>query len=82
MENGNDEQILPIVNGANIACGFHAGDPQSILKTLKQAAQFNVCVGAHVSYPDLVGFIIRRNMDVSMMSYLPMCYIKFQRCKA
>lgn len=61
---GNDEQILPIVSSANIACGFHAGDPQSILKTLKQAAQFNVSVGAHVSYPDLVGFG-RRNMDVA-----------------
>ena len=61
---GNDEQILPIVSSANIACGFHAGDPQSILKTLKQAAQFNVSIGAHVSYPDLVGFG-RRNMDVA-----------------
>lgn len=61
---GNDEQILPIVSSANIACGFHAGDPQSILKTLKQAAQLNVSVGAHVSYPDLVGFG-RRNMDVA-----------------
>ncbi|MCU4398061.1 MULTISPECIES: LamB/YcsF family protein [Acinetobacter] len=61
---GNDEQILPIVSSANIACGFHAGDPKSILQTLKQAAQLKVSVGAHVSYPDLVGFG-RRNMDVA-----------------
>lgn len=61
---GNDEQILPIVSSANIACGFHAGDPKSILETLKPAAQLKVSVGAHVSYPDLVGFG-RRNMDVA-----------------
>ncbi|MEB6677333.1 LamB/YcsF family protein [Acinetobacter haemolyticus] len=61
---GNDDQILSVVSSANIACGFHAGDPQNILKTLKQAAQRNVAVGAHVSYPDLVGFG-RRNMDLS-----------------
>ena len=61
---GNDEQILPIVSSANIACGFHAGDPKNILQTLKQAAQLKVSVGAHVSYPDLVGFG-RRNMDVA-----------------
>jgi UPF0271 protein len=61
---GNDEQILPIVSSANIACGFHAGDPKSILQTLKQAAHLKVSVGAHVSYPDLVGFG-RRNMDVA-----------------
>lgn len=61
---GNDEQILPIVSSTNIACGFHAGDPKSILQTLKQAAHLKVSVGAHVSYPDLVGFG-RRNMDVA-----------------
>lgn len=61
---GNDAQILPIVSSANIACGFHAGDPLSILNTLKQAAELNVSVGAHVSYPDLVGFG-RRNMELS-----------------
>lgn len=61
---GNDEQILGIVSSANIACGFHAGDPLNILRTLKHAAKHDVCVGAHVSYPDLVGFG-RRNMDLS-----------------
>lgn len=61
---GNDAQILPIVSSANIACGFHAGDPLGIFNTLKQAAQLQVTVGAHVSYPDLVGFG-RRNMQLS-----------------
>lgn len=61
---GNDEQILPVVSSANIACGFHAGDPLGILKTLQQAVKFDVTIGAHVSYPDLVGFG-RRNMDLS-----------------
>jgi len=61
---GNDEQILPVVSSANIACGFHAGDPLGILKTLKQAVKLDVTIGAHVSYPDLVGFG-RRNMDLS-----------------
>lgn len=61
---GNDALILPVVSSANIACGFHAGDPAGIFKTLKQAAACGVNVGAHVSYPDLVGFG-RRNMDLS-----------------
>ncbi|MFW1943907.1 LamB/YcsF family protein [Acinetobacter guillouiae] len=61
---GNDEEILPVVSSANIACGFHAGDPLGILKTLQQAVKLDVTIGAHVSYPDLVGFG-RRNMDLS-----------------
>ncbi|MCY1162241.1 hypothetical protein D9M71_25870 [compost metagenome] len=61
---GNDEQILPVVTSANIACGFHAGDPLGILKILKQAVKLGVTIGAHVAYPDLVGFG-RRNMDLS-----------------
>ncbi|MDA3454011.1 MULTISPECIES: LamB/YcsF family protein [Acinetobacter] len=61
---GNDDQILPVVTSANIACGFHAGDPLGILKTVRKAAELGVTIGAHVSYPDLVGFG-RRNMDLS-----------------
>ncbi|TCM60665.1 UPF0271 protein [Acinetobacter calcoaceticus] len=61
---GNDEQILTMVSSANIACGFHAGDALGILNTLKQAVKLGVTIGAHVSYPDLVGFG-RRNMDLS-----------------
>lgn len=59
---GDDDAMLAIVTSANVACGFHAGDPAGILQTLKAAAAHGVAVGAHVAYPDLVGFG-RRNMD-------------------
>lgn len=61
---GDDAAMLDIVTSANVACGFHAGDPAGILRTLKAAAAKGVTIGAHVAYPDLVGFG-RRNMDVS-----------------
>lgn len=60
---GDDAAMLEIVTSANVACGFHAGDPAGILRTLQAAAARGVAVGAHVSYPDLVGFG-RRNMSV------------------
>ncbi len=60
---GDDTAMLQIVTSANVACGFHAGDPAGILRTLEAAAARGVAVGAHVSYPDLVGFG-RRNMNV------------------
>ena len=53
---GNDEAMLGIVTSANIACGFHAGDPAGILRTLRAAARAGVAVGAHVGYRDLAGF--------------------------
>jgi len=61
---GNDEQVMPFITSANIACGFHAADPETIWKTIKMAKASNVAVGAHPSYPDLVGFG-RRPMEVS-----------------
>lgn len=61
---GDDAAMLGIVSSANVACGFHAGDPAGIFQTLKHAAAQGVAVGAHVAYPDLVGFG-RRNMDPS-----------------
>ncbi|WP_435169219.1 LamB/YcsF family protein [Falsirhodobacter sp. 1013] len=61
---GDDATMLGVVSSANVACGFHAGDPSGILQTLKQAVERGVVVGAHVSYPDRVGFG-RRNMDVT-----------------
>ena len=60
---GDDPAMLDIVSSANVACGFHAGDPAGILRTLRQAKERGVAVGAHVAYRDLVGFG-RRNMDV------------------
>lgn len=64
---GDDEAMLAIVSSANIACGFHAGDPAGIYRTVKAAAEKGVVVGAHVSYPDRVGFG-RRDLDVTSKS--------------
>lgn len=61
---GDDAAMLDVVTSANVACGFHAGDPAGILRTLKAAVAKNVTIGAHVAYPDKVGFG-RRNMDVA-----------------
>ncbi len=61
---GMDEEILKFVSSVNVACGFHAGDPCVMDKTLNLAKQNNVCIGAHPSYPDLLGFG-RRDMQIS-----------------
>lgn len=53
---GDDESMLATVTSANIACGFHAGDPRTALATLRGAVARGVTVGAHVAYPDLAGF--------------------------
>ncbi len=60
---GLDEQIMPFVDQANIACGFHAADPRTMATTVCLAKQHNVTIGAHPAYPDLLGFG-RRNMDI------------------
>ena len=61
---GLDAQVMPFIDQANIACGFHAGDPLVMQKTLKLAKAHNVSVGAHPGYPDLVGFG-RRSINCS-----------------
>lgn len=61
---GMDAEAMPHIDQANIACGFHAGDPQIMLKTLQLAKDHGVTVGAHPAYPDLVGFG-RRSMQSS-----------------
>lgn len=61
---GDDSAMLAIVTSANIACGFHAGDPAGILAVLREAARRGVVVGAHIGYRDLVGFG-RRDMNPS-----------------
>lgn len=61
---GDDKAMLAVVSSANIACGFHAGDASGILATVRAAAEQGVCIGAHVSYPDRVGFG-RRDMDIA-----------------
>jgi UPF0271 protein len=60
---GLDDQVMPFIDQANIACGFHAGDPVVIKKTLLAAKRNNVVVGAHPSYPDINGFG-RRSMNI------------------
>lgn len=61
---GSDEEILKYVTSANIACGFHAGDPNVMHKTVKLALLNNVAIGAHPGMQDLIGFG-RRNMKIS-----------------
>jgi UPF0271 protein len=61
---GDDEALLQHVSSASIACGFHAGDPSVMRRTLCAAAARGVAVGAHPGLPDLVGFG-RRNMDIA-----------------
>ncbi len=53
---GRDEDVMPHIDQANIACGFHGGDPLVMQKTLALARQYDVMAGAHPAYPDLVGF--------------------------
>ena len=62
---GYDEEAMPFITSANVACGFHASDPMTMKKTVQLAKKHGVAVGAHPSYPDLIGFG-RRVMDVSV----------------
>ncbi len=60
---GDDEAIMPLITEANVACGFHASDPNHMRRTVALAKQHNVKVGAHFSLPDLPGFG-RREMKI------------------
>ena len=59
---GEDEKIIEYITSANIACGFHAGDPMIMDKTVRLAKEHGVAVGAHPGYPDLQGYG-RRNLE-------------------
>ena len=61
---GCDKEVLEQVTSANVACGWHAGDPVVLNKTLAMAREKGVCVGAHPGYPDLMGFG-RRDMKLT-----------------
>ena len=61
---GDDEGVLPCVSSANIACGFHAGDPAVMRRTLQLAERHGIAAGAHPGFPDLPGFG-RRDMHIS-----------------
>ncbi len=62
---GLDEDVIPLISSANIACGFHAGDPAVMRRTIAIARDNGVAVGVHPGFPDLVGFG-RRNLDASL----------------
>ena len=61
---GNDGELMPLLSSANIACGYHGGDPHVMRGTVQLAKKHGVGIGAHVSFPDLIGFG-RRRMDIS-----------------
>ncbi len=62
---GLDEEVIPLISSANIACGFHAGDPSVMKRTIDIAAESGIAVGAHPGFPDLLGFG-RRKLDASL----------------
>lgn len=62
---GMDADIIASISSANIACGFHAGDPRVMNRTVKLAQDHGVGIGAHPGFPDLLGFG-RRNMDCGL----------------
>ena len=72
---GGDAEIIQYVTSANVACGFHAGDPMVMDATVKAAAACGVAVGAHPGYPDLMGFG-RRKMSLSPLEVKN--YVKYQ----
>jgi len=62
---GMDEAVIPLISSANVACGFHAGDPAVMKRTIQIAAENGVAIGAHPGFPDLIGFG-RRNLNASL----------------
>ncbi len=60
---GDDDAMLSMITSANVACGFHAGDPATLRRTCRSAVERGVVIGAQVGYPDLVGFG-RRFLDI------------------
>ena len=72
---GLDDQVIPLISSANIACGWHASDPLIMEKTVALAKQYGVSIGAHTGFPDLMGFG-RRNMNISAAE--AKAYTKYQ----
>lgn len=72
---GQDEAVMPFIDQANLACGFHAGDPLSIQRSVALAVEHGVRIGAHPAYPDLVGFG-RRHLSCSRQRCRLWCCIK------
>ena len=72
---GMDREILKYVSSANVACGWHAGDPMVMAETVAMAREYKTAVGAHPGFPDLMGFG-RRNMNVTPEE--AKAYVKYQ----
>ena len=72
---GMDEAVIPLIPSANVACGYHAGDPLVMAKTVARCREAGVHVGAHPGFPDLMGFG-RRSMNVSPAE--AKAYIQYQ----
>jgi len=80
---GADDQLLPLISSANIACGYHGGDPNVMRATVARAKQLGVAIGAHVGFQDLLGFgrrsICARPADLKNLSLtrwalsMPLC---------
>ena len=62
---GGDDKIIPLISSTNVACGFHAGDPVVMKKTIETAKKNNIGIGAHPGFLDLMGFG-RREMKISI----------------
>lgn len=76
----DESLIIPYVDQANIACGFHAGDPNTILSSLNLCAENDVVVGAHPSYPDRQGFG-RRSMSMNPAELKALLYYQLSAIK-
>lgn len=72
---GLDEEVIPLISSANIACGYHASDPLIMEETVRMAKKYGVSIGAHTGFLDLMGFG-RRNMNVSAAE--AKAYTKYQ----
>jgi UPF0271 protein len=72
---GDDPKIMSFITSANIACGFHAGDPVTMMKTIDLAKKHNVAVGAHPGFPDLMGFGRR---EIELTSEEAETYVLYQ----
>ncbi|MFQ5761955.1 MAG: LamB/YcsF family protein [Candidatus Bathyarchaeia archaeon] len=72
---GNDREVMKFITSANVACGFHAGDPTVMMRTVEWAKQHNVAVGSHTGLPDLMGFG-RREMKITPEE--ARCYTLYQ----
>lgn len=61
---GMDDQVIPLITSANVACGYHASDPVVMAKTIAMVREAGIRAGAHPGFPDLMGFG-RRNMVIT-----------------